>query len=156
MVEPVARGRRWVRVLVVLGVLVAVVAGVAWYQYPANRIRRALDRVGVPAGLRLTDEDVQDNGWICFDSCSYGGRYYVRSIPAREAADALAAELRAEGYEVDAVTRCERDCTYENNRPYLIDTYEYTVLFRGHDMYGSVTVGTRVDGQGGAELSLGP
>ncbi|HVF06916.1 MAG TPA: hypothetical protein VNA20_18910 [Frankiaceae bacterium] len=103
-----------------LGAVLALVAGVAWWTYPGNRLDRQFRGVDVPESFQLVRERSDVVPWFpeCFDHCSLKARYYTTSVPAREAADALHAALRAAGYEITWSGPCgppgrppaEREC----------------------------------------------
>lgn len=148
----VARKRRWPLVLGVLAAVVALVAGIAWWSYPAHRIERELNAIDVPDGLRLTDETEQDNGWICFDSCSYRDRFYVTTLSERQVQDALVTELRERGYEVQEFG-CDRRTTADV-APYEVRDCTWAAYASTDAFYTSARYGRRGDGRMGVEISV--
>ena len=141
-------------VLAALAVLVAIAAGWLWFAYPAHRIERALAKPRMPAGIELTNEEISDNGWFCIDSCSWGSRYYVSTMPSRETADAVAAALRDAGWTAE-VTTCTGTCEYGDFDPYSLAAVEWDVWVRGNGLSGAARVGRRVDGRTGVDLTTG-
>jgi hypothetical protein len=147
------------RILLVLGAVAGLVAGIAWYSYPTRRIARELDALPLPADLRLSNEVVTDNGRLCIDECSYADRYYVTTRPPYETAAAIERELVRAGYQTTSITGCRYDgCRYDpwGAQPYEVTTTVWTQNFQGHGMVGMVRVGRRADGRRGVEISLGP
>src|SRR5688572_25377304 len=80
------RPPRWAVVLTVVGVAIASLVGLLWWRYPAHRLERDIDRIAMPAGVRRTHVVMNDNGYLCIDSCSYVKAYYVASTPPEQLA----------------------------------------------------------------------
>jgi hypothetical protein len=89
------RRRGWIG----LGVLLVLVF-VLWYAMPTfGKLSRALDRVDLPSGSKLTETDRSGNA-ICFDTCPHLSRTYSVAGEPAAVEPALVASLRRAGYEV--------------------------------------------------------
>lgn len=145
--------RTLTKVLAGLAVVVALVVGVAWWEYPMHKIERELRAFDVPDGVELVHEDSQDNGWICFDSCSWGDRYYVSTLPAATLAEAVEQAMRERGYDEVAAS----DCAYhEVSTPDWFQVSDCTHYIRGgrRGVGTSVYIGKRADGRIGMEIGV--
>ena len=146
---------RWRRVIVACTV-VALVLGLRWYLYPANRLRRVLDRIDMPGEVRHDGDDMLDNGWLCIDSCSSAHRYWVTDLPPDEAAPLVEKALREAGFEgslepcVDygSPTDCLMNGPTERDEGHA----SFEMSFEGGPAYGRANVGVREDGTYGVEV----
>ena len=149
----------WALVVVAVTV-VGLVAGLGSWFKPANRLRRALDRVEMPDSVRHEGGEVTDNGWVCFDSCSDAVRYYVTDLPPAEAAPLVERALRRAGLRgrmEPCVSHGSRTwCRLGGPDAYAKGVAEYRMSFEGGYVHGWARVGRREDGRYGVEVAVIP
>lgn len=146
---------KWIAGVLLALLVVGGVAGYVWWNKPLWDVRDQLESVEVPDTLRRTDERVDNNPHICFDSCSVGvTHYYTTTLRPRQTIEALATALRESGYAVEVKECRGSGCVFANSKPYEIRGYPWHLT----GSKGAVTVrayaGSRVDGQSGASLSV--
>lgn len=144
-----------------LGLVVALVAGLLWWNYPARRLDRAVDRFPMPEGVRRDAVVMNDNGWLCFDSCSWVEAYYVTTLPPDELAPLLEEALRDAGLDDGSGMRpcvgygeSPTRCTLSGPTEYGSGRVEYEMDIRGNGSSGWVNVGIRADGTYGVAVTL--
>ena len=156
---------RGVRLTLAVGTVVGLLLGLRWYLYPANQVRRALAGVDMPAGITADGGEITDNGWLCWDACSSGSRYYASSLPPEEAAREVEKAMLDQGWaSPDGLPPGMQPCVVYDSGSAQCTMAGPGERDRGREafamhvekgaMHGWVAVGVRADGRYGAELVL--
>lgn len=142
------------RLVIVACTVVALVLGLRWSLYPANRLRRTLDAIDMPSEIRHDGDELLDNGWLCIDSCSSAYRYYVTTLPPAEAAPLVEKAMREAGFE-GSMEPCVRygsptDCLMRGPSERDKGRASFKMSFER----GRVEVGVREDGTYGVAVAV--